>query len=91
MNNEFSDQEQDQLFIMAIFPGIFISSEWRKDKRKSNLYLFINVFCYHLQKNISDALLVALTNVQTALLRFKKPNEPPTTIQQGHLSMYVKR
>ncbi|XP_067459444.1 polycystin-1-like protein 2 [Thunnus thynnus] len=44
-----------------------------------------------LQKNISDALLVALYNTQSALLTFKETNEGPTIIQQAHIGVFVNR
>ncbi|XP_042283303.1 polycystic kidney disease protein 1-like 2 [Thunnus maccoyii] len=42
-------------------------------------------------KNISDALLVALYNTQSALLTFKETNEGPTIIQQAHIGVFVNR
>lgn len=57
----------------------------------NNLSLVINALCYPLQKNISDALLVALNNTQSALLTFKNANEGPTIIKQGHISVFVNR
>lgn len=51
----------------------------------------VNALCCHLQKNISDALLNALMNTQSALLRLKDVNEGPTIIQLAHISVFVKR
>ncbi|XP_027146940.1 polycystic kidney disease protein 1-like 2 [Larimichthys crocea] len=42
-------------------------------------------------KNISDALLLALHNTQSALLTFKGDNEEPIVIQKAHIGMLVNR
>lgn len=46
---------------------------------------------FPLQKNVSDVLLVALTDTQSALLKFKNVNEGPTIIQEAHIKMSVNR
>ncbi|XP_044072039.1 polycystic kidney disease protein 1-like 2 [Siniperca chuatsi] len=50
-----------------------------------------NILDYSSNKTISDALLVALTNTQSALLTFKDVNEGPSIIQQAHIGVFVKR
>ncbi|XP_069554807.1 polycystin-1-like protein 2 [Brachyistius frenatus] len=50
-----------------------------------------NMLDYSSNKEISDALLDALKNTQSALLMFKKTSESPTIIQQAHISVFVKR
>ncbi|MEQ2292330.1 hypothetical protein AMECASPLE_022105, partial [Ameca splendens] len=46
---------------------------------------------YSSNKNISDALLDALSITQSALLKTMKVNEGPTIIQQPHITLFVKR
>ncbi|XP_039674212.1 polycystic kidney disease protein 1-like 2 [Perca fluviatilis] len=43
------------------------------------------------QKNISDALLLAMSNTQSALLAFKEVNGGPTIIQEAHIAVFVNR
>lgn len=57
----------------------------------NNLSVVINAVCYPFQKNISDALLLALHNTQSALLTFKGDNEEPIVIQKAHIGMLVNR
>lgn len=44
-----------------------------------------------MQKNISDAILVALKNTQRALLRHKNVNQGPVVIKEDNISMLVDR
>nr|XP_033472921.1 polycystic kidney disease protein 1-like 2 [Epinephelus lanceolatus] len=44
-----------------------------------------------LQRNVSDALLLALSNTQSALLAFKDVHQRPTIIQQAHIGVFVHR
>ncbi|KAK2839552.1 hypothetical protein Q5P01_013292 [Channa striata] len=46
---------------------------------------------YSSSKNISDALLNTLYNIQSALLTFKSVDEGPTIIQQANIAVFVKR
>ncbi|TKS67513.1 Polycystic kidney disease protein 1-like 2 PC1-like 2 protein [Collichthys lucidus] len=50
-----------------------------------------NILDYSSSKNISDALLLALHNTQSALLTFKGDNEEPIVIQKAHIGMLVNR
>ncbi|XP_055361208.1 polycystic kidney disease protein 1-like 2 [Betta splendens] len=50
-----------------------------------------NILDYSSSKNISDVLLEALDNIQSALLIFQNVNEAPTIIQQANIAIYVKR
>ncbi|XP_028446278.1 polycystic kidney disease protein 1-like 2 [Perca flavescens] len=43
------------------------------------------------QKNISDALLLAMNNTQSALLAFKQVNRGPSIIQAAHIAVFVNR
>ncbi|KAL7385772.1 hypothetical protein ABVT39_028164 [Epinephelus coioides] len=43
------------------------------------------------QRNVSDALLLALSNTQSALLAFKDVHQRPTIIQQTHIGVFVHR
>lgn len=43
------------------------------------------------QKSVSDALLAALSNTQSALLKYQDTNEAPTVIAQEHISVLVNR
>ncbi|MEQ2175823.1 hypothetical protein GOODEAATRI_021667, partial [Goodea atripinnis] len=45
---------------------------------------------YSSNKNISDALLDALSITQSALLKTMKVNEGPTIIQKPHITLFVK-
>ncbi|XP_034430206.1 polycystic kidney disease protein 1-like 2 [Hippoglossus hippoglossus] len=42
-------------------------------------------------KNVSDALLVVLKNIQSALLTFQANNEGPTVIQKNNIGVFVNR
>lgn len=44
-----------------------------------------------LQKNVSDALLSALSNIQSALLKLKEPNEGPTLLKTVLIRVLVNR
>lgn len=44
-----------------------------------------------LQRNVSDAVLLALKNTQRALLKQKKANQAPVVIQEDHVKMLVDR
>uniref|UniRef100_A0A3B4YES0 Polycystic kidney disease protein 1-like 2 n=1 Tax=Seriola lalandi dorsalis TaxID=1841481 RepID=A0A3B4YES0_SERLL len=50
-----------------------------------------SILSYSSNKNISDAILVALENTQSALLIFKDVNKGPTIIQQANISLFVNR
>ncbi|KAM3607032.1 uncharacterized protein V6R79_000867 [Siganus canaliculatus] len=50
-----------------------------------------NILDYSSNKNVSDNILAALTNTESALLAFKNVDEEPTIIQQAHISMMVSR
>ncbi|XP_030614668.1 polycystic kidney disease protein 1-like 2 [Archocentrus centrarchus] len=50
-----------------------------------------NILNYSSNKKISDAILDALNNIQSALLFFKEPDEDPTIIQQTHINVLVRR
>ncbi|XP_037646091.1 polycystic kidney disease protein 1-like 2 [Sebastes umbrosus] len=50
-----------------------------------------NILHYSSNKNISEALLLALSNIQSALLAFKDTNDGPTIIQQAHIGVFVNR
>ncbi|XP_032386246.1 polycystic kidney disease protein 1-like 2 [Etheostoma spectabile] len=50
-----------------------------------------NILDYSSNKNISDALLLAMSNTQSALLAFKEVNGAPTIIQEAHIAVFVKR
>lgn len=44
-----------------------------------------------LQRNVSDAILVALKNTQRALLRYKNVNQGPVVIKEDNINMLVDR
>ncbi|XP_041858595.1 polycystic kidney disease protein 1-like 2 [Melanotaenia boesemani] len=50
-----------------------------------------NMLNYSSNKNVSDALLGALNNIQSALLNYKETNEGPTVISQSIISILVNR
>ncbi|KAM7380789.1 hypothetical protein PAMP_004062 [Pampus punctatissimus] len=50
-----------------------------------------NILDYSSNKNISDAIIFALNNAQSALLIFKETDEGPTVIQQDHIGVFVNR
>ncbi|KAK2906286.1 hypothetical protein Q8A73_010229 [Channa argus] len=50
-----------------------------------------NILEYSSSKNISDAVLNTLYNIQSALLMFKSANDGPTIIQQANIAVFVKR
>ncbi|CAK6964402.1 polycystic kidney disease protein 1-like 2 [Scomber scombrus] len=94
-----SAQEEASLLIENLSSSLLHMGLEESEENKKEMYNagstvvegVSNILDYSSNKKISDALLVALKNVQTALLRFQKTNEPPTIIQQGHISMFVKR
>ncbi|KAK1903165.1 Polycystic kidney disease protein 1-like 2, partial [Dissostichus eleginoides] len=50
-----------------------------------------NILDFPSNKNVSDALLLALSNTQSALLACMGDNEGPTIIQQAHIGLFVNR
>ncbi|KAM6955775.1 polycystin-1-like protein 2 [Lycodopsis pacificus] len=50
-----------------------------------------NILDYSCNKNVSDALLLSLSNTMSALLTFKDANKAPTIIQQAHIGVFVNR
>ncbi|XP_031725951.1 polycystic kidney disease protein 1-like 2 [Anarrhichthys ocellatus] len=50
-----------------------------------------NILDYSSNKNVSDALLLSLSNTMSALLAFKDANKAPTIIQQAHIGVFVNR
>ncbi|XP_049449240.1 polycystic kidney disease protein 1-like 2 [Epinephelus fuscoguttatus] len=50
-----------------------------------------NILHYSSSRNVSDALLLALSNTQSALLAFKDVHQRPTIIQQAHIGVFVHR
>lgn len=59
-----------------------------KLKRSNSSYKYD--FCLF-QKRVSDALLAALSNTQSALLNYQRTNEAATVISQEHISVLVNR
>ncbi|KAK5861395.1 hypothetical protein PBY51_022796 [Eleginops maclovinus] len=50
-----------------------------------------NILDFPSNKNVSDALLLALSNTQSALLACMDDNKGPTVIQQAHIALFVYR
>ncbi|XP_035860041.1 polycystic kidney disease protein 1-like 2 [Sander lucioperca] len=50
-----------------------------------------NILDYSSNKNISDALLLAMSNTQSALLALQQVNGGPTIIQEAHIAVFVNR
>nr|XP_020470540.1 polycystic kidney disease protein 1-like 2 isoform X1 [Monopterus albus] len=94
-----SAQEKASLLLANLSSSLLHMYENKTAENKKEIYIAAssivegasNILDYSFSSSISDALLVALQNIQSALLAFLDVDEDPTVIQQANICLSVQR
>ncbi|XP_078118997.1 polycystin-1-like protein 2 [Sander vitreus] len=94
-----SAQEEASLLFAKLSSSLLLMDVNGSEEKKNEIHAAAstivegasNILDYSSTKNISDALLLAMSNTQSALLAFKQVNGGPTIIQEAHIAVFVNR